>query len=160
MINRIAAYVAISCLALQGCSSRPRNFTPTLATPPANQADFEAAFAACHQLFLAGQLNSSGRSKSLAVGAGAGAGTAAVGGTAAAAAGGWAGAALASATVVLLPFAVIGGAWGMSRAKRAKKERAMKTAMEGCLEERGFHVAGWSKAIGKPLVVQSAPAAK
>ena len=87
-----------------------------------------------------------------------GAGTAAVGGTAAAVAGGWGGVALASATVVLLPFAIIGGAWGMSRAKRAKKERAIKTRLEGCLQERGYQVAGWSKTIGKPVVVQTAPA--
>ncbi|NUQ17130.1 MAG: hypothetical protein HOP95_01545, partial [Sphingomonas sp.] len=114
-------------------------------------------YATCRQLLAAGKLDSSGRSGSLAAGAGAGAGTAAVGGTAAAVAGGWGGVALASATVVLLPFAVVGGAWGMSRMKRARKERAIKTAMEGCLQERGFQVAGWSKTIHKPQVVQAEP---
>lgn len=157
MDKKIAAWALISCLTLQDCSSRPRQFTPTLASPTSSQADFEAALATCHQLLAAGKLNSSGRTGSLAGGAGAGAGTAAVGGTAAAMAGGWGGVALASATVVLLPFAVVGGAWGMSRMKRAKKERAIKTALEGCLQERGFHVAGWSKTIGKPVVVQPAP---
>ncbi len=82
----------------------------------------------------------------MAAGAGAGAGTAAVGGAAAAAAGGWGGVALASATIVLLPFAVVGGAWGMSRMKRTRKERAIKTALQGCLKERGYEVAGWEKA--------------
>jgi hypothetical protein len=62
-----------------------------------------------------------------------------------AAAGGYAGLAAASATVVLLPFAILGGAWGMSRAKRAKKERAIKSALEGCLQERGYQVAGWAR---------------
>jgi hypothetical protein len=33
----------------------------------------------------------------------------------------------------------------MSKVKRAKKERAIQTALEGCLQERGYHVAGWSK---------------
>jgi hypothetical protein len=160
MNNKITAWALVSCLTLEACSSRPRDFTPTLASPSANQADFEAAYASCHQQLVAGKLDSSGRSGSLGAGAGAGAGTAAVGGTAAAVAGGWGGVALASATVVLLPFAVLGGAWGMSRMKRAKKEQAIKTALTGCLQEHGFQVAGWSKTIGKPVVVHSGPAAK
>jgi hypothetical protein len=45
----------------------------------------------------------------------------------------------------LLPFAVLGGAWGMAKMKRAKKERAVKTAMAGCLQERGHQVTGWTK---------------
>ena len=56
-------------------------------------------------------------------------------------------------TVVLLPFAVLGGASGLSRAKRANKERAFKMAMEGCLAERGYQVAGWSKAVKTPMIV-------
>lgn len=154
MNRNITACALLSSLALQACSSRPRNFEPMLATPASSQADFEAAYATCRQLLVAGKLNSSGRAGSLGAGAGAGAGTAAVGGTAAAVAGGWGGVALASATVVLLPFAILGGAWGMSHVKRAKKERAIKTAMEGCLQDRGFQVAGWSKAISKPAVVR------
>ena len=150
---KITAFAVIGCLTLQACSSRPRDFSPMLATPTDSRADFDTAYATCHQLLVVGKLNSSGRSSSLGAGAKAGAGTAAVGGTAAAMAGGWGGVALASATVVLLPFAVFGGAWGMSRMKRTKKERAIKTALEGCLQERGFQVAGWSKAIGKPVVL-------
>ncbi|MDB5722378.1 MAG: hypothetical protein JWP15_2996, partial [Alphaproteobacteria bacterium] len=79
-------------------------------------------------------------------------GTAAVGGTAAAAAGGWGGVAVASATVVLLPFAVLGGAWGMSRRARARKERAVKTAMAGCLHDSGYEVSGWARAARKPVI--------
>jgi hypothetical protein len=156
MNNKIAALALISCLTVEACSSRPRDFTPTLASPAASQAEFQSAYATCHQLLVAGKLDASGRSASVAGGAGVGAGTAAVGGTAAAVAGGWGGVALASATVVLLPFAVIGGAWGMSRMKRTRKERAIKTAMEGCLQERGYQVAGWSKALRKPTVVEPA----
>jgi len=156
MNRNITALALISCLTLDGCSSRPRDFTPTLASPATSQAEFESAYATCRQLLVAGKLDASGRSASLAGGAGMGAGTAAVGGTAAAVAGGWGGVALASATVVLLPFAVIGGAWGMSRMKRTRKEKAIKTAMEGCLQDRGFHVAGWSKTVGKPVIAPSA----
>ena len=145
----VIAGILVACLALQGCSSRPREFEPRLTTAAANQAEFDAAYANCQQLLVAGKLDSSGRSASAAVGAGAGAGTAAVGTAAATAMGGYGGLALASATVVLLPFAVLGGAWGMARAKRAKKERAIKTALSGCLHERGYEVAEWTKAAKK-----------
>ena len=96
-----------------------------------------------------GKLDANGRTASGAAGVAAGAGTAVVGSTAAAAVGGYAGLAAASATIVLLPFAVLGGAWGMARMKRATKERAIKTALEGCLQERGYQVANWSKVAKK-----------
>lgn len=153
MESKLVACAAIACLILQGCSSRPREFAPTLAAGAASQPEFEAAYATCHQLFIAGKLDSSGRAASGGAGVAAGAGTAVVGGATAAAAGGYAGLAAASATIVLLPFAILGGAWGMSRMKRAKKEAAIKTAMEGCLAERGYTVAGWTKAP-KPMVVK------
>ena len=121
----------------------------------ANQAEFDQAYATCQQLFVTGKLDSNGRTGSAGAGAAAGAATAAIGGTAAAATAGYAGMAAAAATVVLLPFAILGGAWGMSRVKRAKKEHAVKMAMEGCLMERGYRVAGWSKGVKKPTVVRS-----
>src|SRR6187401_3514246 len=129
------AGVLVACLALEACSSRPREFTPQLATAAPNQAEFDSAYAECQQLLVNGKLDGKGREA-----------TAAVGAATATAVGGWTGVALASATVVLLPVAIIGGAWGMSRAKRSKKEHAIKTALEGCLRERGYQVAGWSKA--------------
>jgi hypothetical protein len=147
--------VMAGAVALSACSSRPREFTPILPAAT-DRADFDAAYATCQQLFVAGKLDSSGRVGSAGAGAAAGAATAAVGGTAAAATAGYAGMAAAAATVVLLPFAVLGGAWGMSRMKRAKKERAVKTAMEGCLLERGYRVAGWSKGVKEPTVIGSA----
>ena len=153
MKQKVAASLVAACLTLQACSSRPREFTPMLPAA-ANQAEFDSAYATCQQLFVAGKLDSSGRVGSAGAGAAAGAATAAVGGTAAAATAGYAGMAAAAATVVLLPFAVLGGAWGMSRMKRAKKERAVKVALEGCLAERGYRVAGWSRGVKKPTVVQ------
>jgi len=141
----ITATALALCLSLDACSSTPREFTPQLSSPAAAPSDFDAAYAQCRELLVSGKLDANGKSSSLAAGAGAGAGTAAVGGAAAAAAGGWGGVALASATIVLLPFAIVGGAWGMSRAKRAKKERAIKTALEGCLGERGYQVVGWAR---------------
>ena len=153
MRSVVSVSILMCGLALQACSSRPREFTPTLAAAPPSQAQFDSAYAECSQLLADGKLNSNGKHGSLAGGAAAGAGTAAVGG-ALAAGGGYAGLAAASATVVLLPFAIVGGAWGMSKIKRAKKERAIKIAMQGCLQDRGYEVAGWSKALKKPLIAQ------
>lgn len=154
MKNELTVSLLVACLTLQGCSSRPREFTPTLAAPLANQSEFNAAYATCQQLFITGKLDSSGRAGSAGAGAAAGAATAVAGGAAASSMVPAVGAALASATLVLLPFAILGGAWGMSRMKRAKKERAVQTALEGCLRERGYEIAGWSKGIKTPVIVQ------
>lgn len=132
-------------LTLQGCSSRPREFTPTLAAATADTAAFDQAYATCTDLLVAGKLDQNGRSTSLGAGAAAGATTAAVGAGTAAAIGGYGGLAAASATIVLLPFAIVGGAWGMAKMKRAKKESAIKTALTGCLKERGYAVNGWER---------------
>ena len=158
MKSNVTICVLVAARVVQGCSSRPREFTPRLATPTASSAEFDAAYASCQQLLVAGKLDSSGRTGSAAAGAAVGAGTAVAGGTAAAAAGGYAGLAAASATIVLLPFAILGGAWGMSRMKRAKKEQAIKTALEGCLAERGYQVVAWDKTGRKASVVPVPPA--
>ena len=142
----LLAVTACAGLLVQGCSSRPREFTPTLAAPQSSPAAFDLAYATCNQLLIDGKLDQNGRSASLGGGAAAGATTAAVGMGTAATIGGYGGLAAASATVILLPFAIVGGAWGMAKMKRAKKERAIKTAMGGCLHDRGFDVAGWAKA--------------
>jgi hypothetical protein len=65
------------------------------------------------------------------------------------------GLAVAGATIVLLPFAAIGGAYGMAKAKQKRKERAIQTAMAGCLGERGYQVAGWQQQ-GKVIPVSKA----
>lgn len=143
MRNCFTAAAVIAALVTGGCSSRPRNFDPTLAAAPADQAAFTAAYAECRQLFADGKLNSNGQLASAGGAAAAGATTAAVGGAAAAAAGGWAGVAVASATVVLLPFAAVAGAWKLAKNKKNKKERAAQQAAAGCLIERGYSVIGW-----------------
>jgi hypothetical protein len=155
MKHNCTVFLLAACLTLQGCSSRPREFMPTLAAPAVSQAAFDAAYADCQQLFVTGKLDSSGRAGSAGVGAAAGAATVAAGGAGAASMGPLAGGALAGATVVLLPFAILGGAWGMARIKRANKERAIETALGGCLQERGYQVAAWSRGVSKPVVVQS-----
>jgi hypothetical protein len=146
MNHRILMCAVGASVLLSGCSSRPREFTPTLGAGSADQARFEAAQAECRTLFVEGKLDKSGRLAS--AGAGAAAGTAvAVGGTAAASSAGlYGGMAVASATIVALPFVAVAGAWGLSRAKRARKEKAVKMALGGCLRERGYEVSEWTKA--------------
>lgn len=148
--NLFVAAVALAAL-LQGCSSRPRAFTPTLAAPQSgqgvfDQAAFDQANSDCTELLVEGKLDNSGRLVSAAGGAAAGGATVAVGGATAAAVAGYGGMAVVAATVVLLPVAIIGGAFGMSKMKRAKKEKAIKTKMAGCLAERGYLITEWVKA--------------
>ena len=145
MRNRLIAGALAAGVLVQGCSSRPREFTPSPAAPAADQAKFDADLAECRQLLVAGKLDSHGRLGS--AGAGAAAGTATMfGGAAAASSLGVAGgAALASATVIAIPFVAIGGAWAMAKAKRNKKERAIQLAMAGCLTERGHQIVGWER---------------
>ncbi len=137
-------------LVASGCSSRPRAFSPTLSAPLAgqttfNQADFDRAYATCNQLLVEGKLDKDGRLVSAAGGAAASGAAAVVGGATAAAVAGYGGMAVAAATVVLLPFALVGGAVGMAKVKRAKKEKAIRVAMTGCLKERGYEITAWTK---------------
>ena len=135
-----------ACLVLEACSSRPREFTPTLGIAPTDQTQFDAAYADCKQLLVTGKLDGSGRLASGGAGVAAGSAVGVAGSAAAASAGLYGGMAVASATLVLMPVAVIGGAVGMAKIKRHKKEAAIKRAMTGCLRERGYEVASWQKA--------------
>jgi hypothetical protein len=165
MESKFIVGAVAAALLLQGCSSRPREFTPTLAPAGAapsashDQLKFKATYAECQQLYVAGKLDAHGRTPSALAGAAAGATTAAVGTAGAVATAGYAGMAVLAGTVVLLPFAVLGGAWGMSKAKRAKKERAIKAALEGCLQQRGYQVAGWTMTGKKPVKATGGKAA-
>lgn len=154
---RTTISAALACaLLLAGCSSRPREFTPTLAAPQSSQttsgqvafdqAAFDRDYATCRELLVAGKLDSEGRLASAGAGAAATGAAAVAGGALASSMIPAVGAALASATVVLLPFVAIGGAVGMAKAKRAKKEKAIRTAMTGCLAERGYVVTNWVRA--------------
>ena len=140
----VAAICAV--LLLAGCSSRPREFTPTLGNPPPEQAKFDAALNECKQLFVTGKLDSNGRLASGGAGAAAGGAVGAVGAAGAAGAGLYGGVAVASATLILMPVAIIGGAWGMAKIKRHNKEKAIQRVMAGCLHDRGYEVASWQKA--------------
>lgn len=132
--------------ALAGCSSTPRGFMPVMATPPADQAAFEAAFNQCSLDVANGRRSSfrAGRGGSAAGGLAIGGVAAlATGASAASGAGMLAGAAgaagLAVGLVVFAPIAI----FGVSRMQRAAKEREIKTAMTTCLAEEGHAVSEW-----------------
>jgi hypothetical protein len=147
-----------AAVTLGGCSSRPRSFEPQIALAPAKQAEFDSAYANCSQLLVEGKLDSNGRLVSAGVGAAAGATVVALGASAATSAGLYAGMAVASATLVALPFVALASAWGTSKVKRKKKETAIRTAMTGCLQERGFVVTDWARS-GKVAAPKKGPAA-
>jgi hypothetical protein len=156
MANRLIALAALGLL-LDACSSRPREFAPTLGAAPADQAKFEAAYADCRQLFVTGKLDRNGRLASGGAGVAAGGAVGIAGTAAAASAGLWGGMAVASATLVLMPVAIVGGAIGTARIKRHAKEKAIQQVMAGCLRERGYEVAAWHKAPrAKPARVAEA----
>ena len=117
-----------------------------LGTAPGDLIKFDAALAECKQLYVTGKLSSDGRLASGGAGVAAGGAVGVAGGAAAVSAGLYGGMAVATATVVLIPFAIVGGAWGMAKIKRSKKEKALKRAMAGCLHGRGYEIAGWERA--------------
>jgi hypothetical protein len=151
MRNQLAAAIALIMI-VEGCSSRPREFTPTLGKASVDQAKLADTVATCRQLLVAGKLDSSGRLASGGAGAVAGTAVGVAGTAAATSAGLWGGMAVASATIVALPFAIVGGAWGMAKIKRHKKEKAIQTAMAGCLHDHGYDVAGWQRAPKKRAI--------
>lgn len=142
-------FVVAAGLLLQGCSSRPREFTPTLGVVPADQAKFDGAYSECKQLYVSGKLDSNGRLGSGGAGVAAGGLVGAAGTAAATSAGLYGGMAVASATLVLMPVAIVGGAIGMAKIKRHNKEKAIQKVMAGCLHDHGYEVASWQKA-GRP----------
>lgn len=141
----LSAAVLGTSVIVSGCSSRPRPYAPTLSAAPLDQRAFDQAYAECSELLVAGKLDQNGRLASAAGGAAAGGAGVAVGSATAVAVAGYGGMAVVAATVVLLPFAIVGGAVGMAKMKRAQKEKAIKTAMAGCLRERGYAIDGWTR---------------
>jgi len=145
MNQKIAAALALS-LTLAACSSRPREFNPSLAAATADTVAFDAAYANCRELYVDGKLDGNGRLASTGAGAAAAGAIGVAGSAAATSAGLYGGMAVASATIIALPFVALGGAYGMAKAKQKKKERAIQRAMSGCLSERGYQVASWVRA--------------
>jgi hypothetical protein len=144
-MRRSLLAAAAFCLCLSACSSRPREFTPALGVATEDQAKFDTAYAECKELYVTGKLDRNGRLASGATGVAAGTAIGAAGAAAATSAGLYGGMAVASATLVLMPFAIVGGAIGMAKIKRHKKEVAIQQVMGGCLADRGYRVESWQR---------------
>jgi len=131
---------------LPACSTKPREFTPTLTTTPTAQVAFDADLADCKTQVASGKKSfgtgtavaagsAIGVGAGLATGASAASGMGMMSGTAAAAG-------LATGFIVTAPIAV----FVVSRSIRGHKERAIKAAMTDCLRSRGYEIAEWDRA--------------
>lgn len=145
-MRRNAAFTTLAAvLVCSGCSSRPRSFAPQLAAPPADQQGFDAAWKRCRADVAARTDQRSGRLSSATVGAATGVGASAAVGVATAGTYATYGgaAAAAGATIIAMPIALIGGAWGVSKIKKNKKEKAIKLATAKCMKAAGYDVSDW-----------------
>ena len=143
---RLTGAIAIASLSLTACSSAPRNFAPKLGAAPADSAAYEAAWINCRDEVALSLKRGSNRGGSAAAGvaAGAGAGAAGAAATSGATFASFGGAAAAGAMMIAaVPVLGIAGAWGYSKIRKTKKEKAVKTATAECLARSGYDVAEW-----------------
>jgi hypothetical protein len=141
--GRAFIWVLVAC-SLSACSSRPREFAPSLAATPEDQSRFADDYERCRVMVAQGQRSGFGSrlaSGTVGVASGVGVGAAMAGGTYGTVAGA---ATAAAATLVLMPVVGVLGAWGLAKAKKSKKEREVKEALGTCLSENGYQVAGWT----------------
>ena len=143
MTRSHAAAAAALILVLAGCSTRPREFVPTLSMAPADHAKYERDYETCRTLVAKGQRSGFGSQVAsagtgVATGVGIPVGIAALGEAAAFA--------VASSAVVLMPVVGASAAWAMARRTKNRKERAIKQATALCLREHGYVVADWELA--------------
>lgn len=149
--SRAVIFVLMIALVLPGCSSRPRDFVAVLEMPAANQRLFQAHYRICRDRVAQDpELASNDRLLSAGTGAAAGAGAGVVGAYAGA------GTAMAAigATIAAVPVVGVGAAWGIAKAQKTRKERAIKAATGLCLAQRGYVVAEWQVETHSP---QAAP---
>ncbi|GAA3997062.1 hypothetical protein [Sphingomonas humi] len=145
-MRSIAAFLVLSAaLACSACSSRPRSFAPQLAAPASDPQAFDAAWMRCRAEVAARTDQRTGRFGSAAAGAAAGTGASlAVGAATAGTYATYGGAAAAvGATIIAAPIALVGGAWGLSKIKKTKKEKAIKAATAQCMTAAGYPVRDW-----------------
>jgi hypothetical protein len=146
MNKAIATSIALSLTALgtlSGCSTKPRNFQPIVAPPPADPAAFQKVVDDCIGMVRSGRKSDFANALAVGAGTGAGAVVGAIGaGTLSTAAGaGFTGA--SSAAAVAFPIIGIGVGFGISRAIRSGREKKIKAAMTTCLGEFGYTVSSW-----------------
>ena len=146
MTNKPLLLLSIFAIAAAGCSSRPRNFAPVLAAAPADARAYEKHWLECREQVAAATGKGSGRLASAGGGAvaGAGAGLAASAATSGATYGTIGAAATAGAMMIAaVPVFGLAGAWGISKIKKTKNERRIKSATAECMASHGYSVEKW-----------------
>ncbi len=148
MTARPIICAAALAAALGACSSRPRQFVPTLNALPSDQTKYEADYRACQVLVAAGHRSNFGAriaSGGAGVVTGIGVGAATMAGS-----GGTMVGAMAAASTAMVAMPVVGlaaaRAWGMAKRQKSRKEREIKEATALCLSEQGYTVASWDAA--------------
>jgi len=143
MTYRRTAVLLIAALSLSACSSRPREFSPTLAAVPADSAKYAADYQTCRTMVAEGQRSGFGArvaSGGVGVVGGIGLGAALAGGGG----GTMVGAMAAAATAAMMaPVIGIAGAWGVAKRSKNRKEKEVKAATAVCLSELGYTVDSW-----------------
>lgn len=146
MRKALVASLGIASLGVTACSSTPRNFAPRLSAAPSDPAQYEQAWLDCREQVIASSKGGTKRAGSAAAGlaAGAGAGAAGAAATSGATYATIGGAAAAGAVVIAaVPVLGLAGAWGYSKIKKTKREKAIKASTAECLDRSGYAVAGW-----------------
>jgi len=158
MLSNKPAAALVACALLAACSTKPREFTPTLTAAPATAASataaappsaLEADLADCKAQVAAGKrsnFETSGRTGSVVAGTAIGVGAGLATGASAASgmgmmAGAAGGAGLAAGFIVAAPIAIVVA----SKSVRAHKEKEIKTATAACLAARGYTVTEWRR---------------
>ena len=145
--------IAATGLVLGGCSTRPRQFAPTLKSPASDQVTYDRDYQTCQTLVGRGY-KSNFKATALTLGIGTAAGVAgAVAASAVAIAsttptlatlGFNTTAAGVGAATIALPVIGIGVGFGVSRAIRSGREKRVKAALASCLSEYGHSVDSWT----------------
>jgi hypothetical protein len=147
MLSRAVTVIAIFAL-VGGCSTRPREFRADIAASPPEARNFDADMRQCQVMVRQGVKKDFKRTAAqVALGTGGGI---AIGGAVASAAAanattlsGAFGAMGAGAAAMTVAGPLIG--FGVSRMIRTGREKKYRAALEACLGEYGYQVAGWKK---------------
>jgi hypothetical protein len=145
--------LVVASLLVSACSSRPREFAPTLVAPPADAGKYARDYETCRIMVAEGQRSGFGArmaSGGVGVAAGVGLGAALAGGTGGTVVGAMA---AASATLIMAPVIGVVGAWGMAKRSKNRKEREIKEATALCLSELGYTVQDWKPAKSQKRIV-------
>jgi hypothetical protein len=129
---------------LSACSTRPRNFAPTIATTVADDGTFEDIYRTCAGLVAQGRSSDFKATAATLAATGAGTVGAAFAATSVGAVG-ITGGALTSAVSVAVPGLGLLAGFGLSRAIRSGNERKHKARMATCLGEYGYAVSDWAR---------------